>query len=250
MYHYIVIKIKVYKIMAAKNLDIHLEDMDDDGEKLELILDRNIPCALSIVPDFLRQGKYDDRTLSLIEDIVRRKGSLLGQQGNTHLCGVYHHESSDSNHENYCMYGPELNQTEQGELMQEGKETILRYLDISPELYVPPNHLFDETTLQVAEFLGYEYFAERGIVDPRCYARGRMKIMPEFKLGSPGSWYGNVLYTHYDKISQEQLSGIQNQVISFNELNVSEHAFGKSANRTATRLIKRLRDARRFLRRE
>jgi len=189
-----------------KHLNIHLEGMDDNGEKLKEILDQDMPVAISIAPEtFRKEGIYKNqypyllRYTDLIGEIVSRNGSVLGQQGNLHKC-KYPHRFADPWHENFCLYGKDLTGDEQRELMGKGKETLLKLFGKSPELYVPPNHMFDLTTIKVAGDMDYDFFAERGIVLNEPYKMGGMIILPETKF----SELGDIKYVHYDEIEKNR----------------------------------------------
>lgn len=191
-----------------KLLDIHLEGMDDSGEKLKRIIDENILCAISICPETLRergiyskQYPYLPKRLDLIGEVVSKSGNILGQQGNMHKC-KYSHRFADPWHENYCLYNKSLSEDEQRDLMEKGRETLIKLLGKTPELYAPPNHMFDLTTLKVAIDMGYGYFAERGIkVDmPYKLGNGRLIVLPETKFSEKG----DIKYIHYDGIEKNK----------------------------------------------
>jgi len=188
-----------------KFLDIHLEAMDDEGEKLKRIIDENIPCAISLCPETLRkkglyskQYPYLPKYIDLIGEIVSREGSILGQQGNLHKCR-YEHRFTDPWHENFCPYN-EVSMEEQRELMLKGRQTLVMLFGKYPEMYVPPNHLFDSATLVIAERMDYSFFAERGIKNTEPYLYKRMIILPETKLDETG----DIKYVHYDEIGRNK----------------------------------------------
>ncbi|MEK6936291.1 MAG: DUF2334 domain-containing protein [Nanoarchaeota archaeon] len=209
--------------MAQKFLDIHLEGMDDNGEKLKRILDENIPVTISVCPKTFREnGIYSKqypyllKHVDLVGKIVSREGNILGQQGNMHKC-KYEHKFVDCWHENFCLYGKNLSENEQRDLMEKGRETLVK-LWKSPEMYVPPNHQFDLTTLKVAIDIGYRYFAERGIKInvPYKLGNGRLVVLPETKF----SENGNIKYIHYDEIkkNKDYFENIIKHLNSFNNI--------------------------------
>ncbi len=226
-----------------QQLDIHLEGMDDKGEKLKLALDLGIPCAISTAPYTLREGWYNDCVLGLVEAIVKNNG-IAGQQGNYHKC-LYPHRIADPWHENHCLYNPPVSFEKQLELMEKGKETIVEYFGVRPNLYVPPNHQFDETTLSVAESMGYNFFAEAGIINSFPYQRGRMIVLPETKI-----WQnGNICYIHYDEIrDMKKFEALLKRVSPFSEIKSKEVSRAMiDVNRNALRAIKYARDIKRLL---
>ena len=217
--------------MERKYLNIHLEGMDDNGEKLKRILDENIPCAISIAPETLRkngiyskQYPYLLKHIDLIAKIVNQPGNILGQQGNIHKC-KYKHRIVDSWHENFCLWNKPLEIYEQAEIMQKGRETLVKLLGKKPEMYLPPNHQCDFRTLDVACKEEYPFFAIRGlkVLDPLLYKisvfhPNNLLVIPEVKLGQQGSFF----YTHYDKIekNQEDFEKLIKNVRSFQNVGV------------------------------
>ena len=258
--------------MDKKYLDIHLERMDDKGEKLKRILDENMPVAISVCPETLRkngiyskQYPYLPRFVDLIGEVVSRRGNILGQQGNMHKCR-HKHRFVDPWHENYCLYSRPMNGEEQRELMEEGKETLKKLLGKSPEMYVPPNHLWDFTTLSVANCMRYPFFAIRGVKtnEPLLYKNDGVNtlVLPEVKINENAHFH----YIHYDEIekNQEAFEEVVKNARSFNSIGIDfslrEKYFGKSykinpkplardletirKNGTATIIKKLLRDVR------
>ncbi|MDP3026437.1 MAG: DUF2334 domain-containing protein [Nanoarchaeota archaeon] len=196
--------------MTEKFLNIHLEGMDDAGEKLKRILDENIPVAISVCPETLRENgiyreqyPYLPKYIDLIGKVISRGGNILGQQGNIHKC-KHNHRFVDPWHENYCLYHRPIGGEKQRELMEEGKETLVKLFGKSPEMYVPPNHLWDFTTLSVANSMGYPFFVIKGIKTskPLLYKKGgeNTLVLPERKIDQEGYFH----YTHYDEIEKNR----------------------------------------------
>jgi len=221
-------------------LDIHFEGMDDNGAKLREILDRDIPCALSIAPYTFRKGWYDDDVLGLAYDAVRREGSVLGQQGNMHKC-KHKHRFVDPWHENHCLYGWSLSKDEQRELIEKGRETLKKRLGVNPEMYVPPNHQFNMATLDVAIQMKYKVFAIRGLKtsEPLTYANvhGPIVVLPEVKLSNDGTTH----YVHYDEIEnqREQYEKALESVIPFSGIRVN---FPENGSPNRNSIIRRMLD--------
>jgi len=223
-----------------KFLDIHLEGMDDAGEKLKRILEENIPVAISVCPGTLRErGIYSEqypylpKHLDLIGEVVSRRGNILGQQGNMHKC-KHAHRFVDPWHENYCLYHRPISTEEQRELMEKGKETLIKLLGKSPEMYAPPNHLWDFITLKIANVMQYPFFAIRGVKtnEPLLYERDGVNtlVLPEVKINENGHFH----YIHYDEIekNQEAFEGVLKNARSFRNIGIDfsmrEKYFGKS----------------------
>ena len=193
-------------------IDIHLEKINperffnrDVTRALRHILERNIPVALSLPPwmeEYWR--KKNSRIIDLVSEIVNRKDSVLGQQGNTHRC-KYSHTIADPWHENFCLWGKRLSYNEQREFMEKGREKLFRLTGKNPELYVSPNHQFDSTTLDVAGDMNYTYFADRAIIRGlRPYLNRGLIVIPEEDLSAKEP-RAAVVYTHYD----EQIIGFE-----------------------------------------
>jgi hypothetical protein len=197
-----------------KYINIHLEAMDDNGEKLKRILDEDIPCAISICPETLRtEGIYGHREnysklfkfSDLIGALVNKPGNILGQQGNIHKC-KHKHRFADPWHENSCLYHGSLSKQEQRDLMAKGRETLRNLLGKDPEIYVSPNHQDDFTTMDVA-CERHLIFAIRGlkVLRPLLYKKDlasskNLLVVPEAKLGERGYFH----YVHYDQIGKNQ----------------------------------------------
>ncbi len=200
--------------MKNQYLNIHLEGMDDNGEKLRRIHDENIPCAISIAPETLRekgiyskQYPYLPAFVDFIRKIVNKPGNILGQQGNMHKC-KHRHRITDSWHENSCPYHKSLSVEEQRKIMRDGNETLFRLLGKRAEMYVPPNHLFNQNTLDAACEEKYPFLIMRGltIIDPLLYQRtiyddNDILVVPETKFRNLGSFK----YVHYDGIKNNEL---------------------------------------------
>ena len=199
--------------MKRTYLNIHLEGMDDNGEKLKRILDENIPCAISIAPETLRKGgiyseqyPYLPGFVDLIGEVVNKPGNILGQQGNIHKC-KHKHTIVDPYHENSCLYNKSLSIDEQREIMQKGNETLLQLLGKKAEMYLAPNHQGDFTTLDAACEERYPLFSIRGlkVLTPLLYKgydfhAQNLLVVPEVKLGQQGNFF----YVHYDEIEKNR----------------------------------------------
>lgn len=214
--------------MTKKFLDIHLEGMDDNGEKLKRILDENIPIAISVCPETLREGgiyskqyPYLPKFIDLIGKIVSRRGDILGQQGNIHKC-KYKHRFADPWHENYCLYNKPLSADEQRDLMEKGRETLVKLLGKSPEMYVPPNHLFDFITLKIANEMRYPFFIIKGVKtdEPLLYENDDINtlVLPERKISEKGYFH----YIHYDEIKKnpEDFEKVVRNARSFHNIGI------------------------------
>jgi len=191
-------------------LDIHLEKIAQKSfnynvpRLFEDILRKKIPVSVSLPPwmkAYWESAHQGPEILDLVKEIVHRYGSVLGQQGLNHKC-KYNHITADPWHENFCIYNRPIPYNEQKEFMLKGRQILEDLLDITPILYVPPNHHFDETTLKVANSIGYNYFANLNILDIKPHKYKNLTIIPQTNLEK--NIQGNAFYIHYDKINQYQ----------------------------------------------
>ena len=163
-------------------LDIHLEYCDDKGERLEKIAKLGKPFNISVVPVLLlsehevfKNGVYPHdyfypkKIVDLIKELSKESNISFGQQGFLHYCGdcykteIKTDESGrkfrhDPWHENKCLYDLKKSVKTQRTIMDIGKKVIQNILNVSPSLYVPPNHQYDVNTKIAAKELRYKYF--------------------------------------------------------------------------------------------
>jgi len=190
--------------MAA--LDIHVENLKEKdfegGNKIRIIkeiIEKNIPVALSFSP--WQEPIWKDQNpeiFELFKITVQRNNSVLGQQGLNHKC-KYLHKLADPWHENYCIWNEKLNYEEQRDFMLKGKEKLENLFSKDVELYAPPNHQFDETTLEAAVNLGYKFFADKAMIFLKPYKFSNMLVVPERDL-EDGKFDCASVYIHYDEI--------------------------------------------------
>ncbi|MBI2046887.1 DUF2334 domain-containing protein [Candidatus Pacearchaeota archaeon] len=192
-------------------LDVHLERCDDKGERLRKMLEIGESFIISIPPVLLlpehetfRNGVYPNdyyypkEIVEVLEECAKNKNIVFGQQGYTHYCPecFKSKEKRDPWHENRCLYGDKKQVEEQLKIISTGRKIIEDKLKVTPYMYVPPNHQFDGNTLIAAKKAGYNYFAERAIINFAPYSDGDLIILPEGDIGSKTE----VVYTHYDQM--------------------------------------------------
>ena len=194
-------------------LDVHLERCDDKGERLKKMLEIGKPFIISIPPVLLvpehetfRNGVYPNdyyypkEIVEVLEECAKNKNIVFGQQGYTHYCPecFKSKEKRDPWHENRCLYGDKKQVEEQLKIIRTGRKIIEDKLGVSPYVYVPPNHQFDNNTLIAVKKAGYNYFAERAILDfaPYYDADSSLIILPESDIESKTA----LVYTHYDQM--------------------------------------------------
>jgi peptidoglycan/xylan/chitin deacetylase (PgdA/CDA1 family) len=191
-------------------LDIHLEGIEGkdfaNGDALHLlreIKERRVPVAFSLPPwmeEYWKKTNPD--VISLVREVVGMPGNVLGQQGNTHKC-KYPHTLVDPWHENRCPYRHTPSKQEQRDLMEAGRAKLAALLGVSPQLYVPPNHLFNHDTLEVASEMRYWFFAVKSIVRLPPYRFGNLVVVPEGDL-TRGQLGRAATYIHYDEIDSHR----------------------------------------------
>jgi peptidoglycan/xylan/chitin deacetylase (PgdA/CDA1 family) len=173
-------------------IDLHYEN-PKETESLEMLLEKEVPFALSLTPT--QTAQYPLKVLDLLREAAQRNNIVIGHQGKTHWClHTKKHRIIDPCHENFCFYN-KITRNEQEKIMRDGKELLANLLEREPELYVPPNHLYDENTIKIADKLNYGFFADNGIVMHEPYKRFGLIILPESE--SPKR---RIIYLHNDSL--------------------------------------------------
>lgn len=236
------------------HLDIHLEACDDNGEKLLDLARTRKPFTISPVPVLLTPKhesfgngvytnySYPKRIVEILKDILQEPQITLGQQGYTHFCNPCFNlkNKRDSWHENMCLYQNSFSVEEQSSFMQQGKKILEDNFNVSPTLYVPPNHQFDKNTKKAAKKLGFRYFGLQGILNVPPYSKNGLIILPERKPGKKGE----IFYTHYDQM-KGNFSFYKNLIknsIPLNKIHFSEKPNIAQPNDYLVVLKKKIRD--------
>lgn len=195
-------------------LDIHLEKCDDDGERLESLLKLDKPVIISLVPvlmlpehEVFKKGiysvnySYPKKFMEIIRKHSSNKYLVFGQQGFSHYCVDCFNKKDqrDPWHENLCLYNEKKSVENQKKFIMHGKKIMQEILEISLKLYVPPNHQFDENTLNAVEGLDFKYFVIRNKIGLKPYREGKLIVLPENDLGEDG----DIIYVHYDEMKND-----------------------------------------------
>lgn len=195
-------------------LNIHLEGIEQERFKdgnvtgiFEEILKRKIPVAISLPPHMKNYWiKKNSKIIDLVKEILSREENILGQQGLNHQC-KHKHVFADKWHENFCLWHSKgIGAEEQKRFMEEGLGRLTRLVGKKPELYVPPNHQFDYSTLIAANCMGYKFFSDQAVIPIRAHefqqfaVFGKMLIVPEGNLFRSEIEGRNAVYIHYDQI--------------------------------------------------
>ena len=200
-------------------LDIHYEGRRKDQSLEDLI--KYGPIAISIVP---YQIDHFPEDIEKLKDALGIPGNLLGQQGMNHYCRYNHklfnRDIVDPWHENYCLYGRSIPKSEQKDFMERGKDVLGKRLGVEPLIYTPPNHLYDESTLEAAEELGFKYFTDTNIVGLRPYRNGKLVIVPELKFNPKNLDFDDeeVIYIHFKDYPEELRELLKKELKSFNNI--------------------------------
>lgn len=242
--------------MSKMFMDIHLEYCDDNGERLSEIIASGKPFNISIVPVLLvpthrvfRKGIYPSGyyypkgIVELLKECARIPDVSIGQQGFSHYCPncFSTKDKTDPWHENACLYGNRKSLERQIDFMNKGKKVIENIIGLSPIVYSPPNHQFDDNSIEAAAKLRYGYFTERGIVSISPYRENGITILPQRKIGQTGE----IFYTHYDQIpkNKKAFDKIIKNSVALDELTIDNKSpIVSFINRQFVFLKKRLRD--------
>jgi hypothetical protein len=222
-------------------LNIHLEYCDDKGQRLEQIAKIGEPFGIFPVPTFLRDKSayhYPEKIIGLLKELGQDQNSsiLWGQQGYSHHCPKCTKEMGDTAHENYCFYN-DITLEEQIEFMSKGKRIIEDKIGVSPRLYCPPNHMYDNHTKIAATKLNFEYLTDQGILNIFPYKDKDLVILPERKLGKNGE----IFYVHYDQM-QTQLNLCLNIIKNTSNVEIKDPNIKNYVNQKLKFLRKRYRD--------
>jgi len=240
--------------------DIHLEKIDDHGEKLKRLIGTKRPFILSLVPVLLNPNHpafgtvypqdyhYPEEVVRMLRDLVGQNRITIGQQGFTHYCqSCWNHNASagrerrDPWHENFCLYDKEKRVLDQRNFMLTGVQVIEESIGASPDVYCPPNHQFDRNTVQAASEIGFLYLADRDFLEMDIHQDGSLVVLPERKFGKGGE----VNYIHYDQIQQhpvfwDKFYGATD--VHFTQVKDRRPAFSSWLNTKVVRAHKRIRD--------
>jgi peptidoglycan/xylan/chitin deacetylase (PgdA/CDA1 family) len=85
--------------------------------------------------------------------------------------------------------------------MKRGREELEKLIGVTPELFVPPNHHFDEATLEAAAELEYKFFTDQAVIRIKPYKFGDMLVIPEGNMVGKGIRGRAAVYIHYNRIS-------------------------------------------------
>ncbi|MEW6062807.1 MAG: hypothetical protein AB1571_00340 [Nanoarchaeota archaeon] len=83
--------------------------------------------------------------------------------------------------------------------MKKGKDLLKKAFKKEPEFYVPPNHYFDISSIEIAAKLGYKWFSDNAMIPLKPYSNSRIIIVPESYPNVKGS---NFLYIHNDQVER------------------------------------------------
>lgn len=196
-------------------MNIHFETFDDDSFKKVRDLSSKGPIAISISP--WQISKMQDYQIKELREILKKPGFVLGQQGLNHKCLIcskeYH--NVDLWHENAGLWCENISIEDQERFMIEGREKLVNIFGKEPELYVPPNHLFNKDTLKAAFKIGYKWVTDRAKIPLKPYTFNRIIIVPE---SGPEISENNQIYIHADRWRGDLEKILKKKFESFHEI--------------------------------
>jgi len=234
-------------------LDIHLEGIKPESFRdrkvthiFEDILANNTPVIVSL-PPCLEQTWLSQcpQIIELTKEVVKRKGSALGQQGLNHKCKNFH-RFADPWHENSCIWYHSPAAQEQEEFMKKGREQLEKLTGQIPSVYVPPNHYFNQDTLEVAEQMGFKFFMDRALISLQPYSHKNMIVVPEADLTRKTPEV-SAHYIHYDEIDSYLTNYVQTLVNAEPVTNIKSSPPQKNKQKLNRFLVTSAKIARDFL---
>jgi hypothetical protein len=241
-------------------INIHIEGLNqnrfengDNSSILQSLLDNKTPVALSFSPwqEFIWKNENPE-FFNIAKKVLEINGNVLGQQGLNHKC-KNKHMYADQWHENRCLWRPRLSYREQKEFMLEGRARLSNVFNKMPELYVPPNHYFDNTTLEVASDMGYRFFSEISAIPLKPFRVENMLVVPEGNLKMGNVLGRKAIYIHYDEIESCRVlfDSISNSSIPLNSISPERYSSSRwLLNEFLKYSRKYLRDTNRVLKRQ
>ena len=189
-------------------LDIHVENLDqknfpngDVTVYLRKILEEDKRVKLSFSPwqeDIWKEKNPE--FFELAEEVVSING--YGQQGLNHRC-IRKHKYVDPWHEFKCLWSMKpISKNDQIEIIEAGSDKLLKVFGKRPEVLVPPNHMFDLTTVNLAAARNYSFFTDQAVlkIGPYKSESGKMIVVPEGNLARGELAGRRAVYIHYDQI--------------------------------------------------
>jgi|SRR3989344_204522 len=202
----------IAKIEKVLSVYVTLQDTKSDG--LAALMGE--PYFLHICPESVTKTPtvkgalpLSERALITIRQALER-GALLGQYGYRGVClhrDEHERMNTDFYHENLCTLSEKekISYEAQEQFMRQGKELLTKFFGVAPIAYAPPNHLFDDDTLSIAQELGMEYIMDKNCTGLSHYQWGNVFVLPEKKLPDTQS---NFVYTRLDGLL-EQMTQIE-----------------------------------------
>lgn len=135
----------------------------------DTLASRGAVATWGFMPHRLFEAPNADGILKneLIE--TQRLGHEVSQHGYIHICQI----CGQSSHEMYCTYYKRpLTEQQQEKLITDGIQIMKDSLGFKPTSFIPPGHVFDETTWKVLERLGFPIIStasNAGFVYERLY---------------------------------------------------------------------------------
>lgn len=267
---------------------IHFQYITDNGEMMEKVLSSGKPFLAFIVPVLLdknlktQDGKeilgrvypeenyYPEWFRDTLKQNRKNSNLIFVQEGYTHYCercfekflengGREKDAWPDPFHEHVCLDGHAQSLEEQAKSMEQGRELMDKILYFTsemrrhPEIYCPPNHLWNQNTLDAAAKKAFRYVVTKYLIHlPAYYEYNYFRpfiVLPESKSGERKN--SPVISTYYDHLVEGKWEEFQNVLNNsdFASTHVSEKPmFLPALNQTLIKYFKQARDWKKRLR--
>ena len=168
----------------------------------------DVKFIISICPSSIMGGKFPDRDVKKVKNILKRNYGLLGQRGYFGRCKYNHNDGTDPWHENFCLHNEPIGLEDQLEFITKGREVLAKTFGIEPLIYAPINHLYDENTLAAIQILKYRFMMDQNNVgkELRPYERHGVIIIPEAPIEKNGTLESLAIYTHLDTLYYPEIA--------------------------------------------
>lgn len=120
---------------------------------------RGARLTWAVIPHRLIEPQNADGTLANELAETTARGHEVALHGYLHICD----RCGQSSHEMYCSRDDvPFTLAQQSKLIDDGHELLVDLASVSPRAFVPPGHVYDQTTLDVLADRGYDVFSVPG----------------------------------------------------------------------------------------
>lgn len=211
-----------------KAAGIHFQYVTDEGQILEKILSLDMPFVGYIVPNLLdpsmtfegggeiferlhsKENYYPDWFKNAIRENRDNQNITWIQEGYRHCCERCFENEKDPYHEHVCLDDISQSLERQIEIISKGKNLIKENLGIISEGYCPPNHMYNNDTIDAAKINDFRFFTIRNafdylgrLVTLPAYNEENLIVVPESKLSQGQN--SPIIATYYDHLVSEDV---------------------------------------------